>query len=132
MFVYSKKVDPDQLEPRFRRDVEAVLAADPARWLITYGRRTLEEQRKLYEIHLAGGPKAAPPGKSAHNWGLAIDVMLDGNPAPGWQPDWDTNHEAWQRLFLTLKKHPRLQSGVRFGDGCHIQRYRWTRFKAAA
>jgi hypothetical protein len=126
-FVYHNRVKPDALEPRFRADVEALLAEDPDRWLITYGTRTLAEQAALYEAYLAGGPKAAPPGRSAHNYGLGVDLVLDRDPwTPAVEMDWDIRHAAWQRLFLKLKAHPRLKSGVSFGDGGHIERYRWS------
>jgi LAS superfamily LD-carboxypeptidase LdcB len=43
----------------------------------TSGFRSAEQQQKLYDAHLAGGPKAAPPGSSAHESGLAIDLFPD-------------------------------------------------------
>lgn len=36
--------------------------------------RSFDLQNVLYQKYLNGGPKAAPPGKSFHNYGLAIDV----------------------------------------------------------
>jgi hypothetical protein len=129
-FTYSRGANRDGLQPAFRADVETLLEADPARWLITHAFRSLEQQNALYVKHLAGGPLAAPPGKSAHNFGLAVDVALDGDPeTPAWELNWDIRDEDWQRLFARLKAHKRLQSGVRFSDGAHIQRYRWTRYK---
>ncbi len=130
MFVFSKKVLPEMIQPKFLADVQAVLATDLARWLITHGYRSWAEQDALHKIHLAGGPRAAPAGSSAHNYGLAIDVALDRDPkTTAWEMDWDARKADWQRLFAALKKHPRLQSGIHFADGAHIQRYRWTRYK---
>lgn len=39
--------------------------------------RTREQQQKLYDAYLAGGPLAAPPGQSAHEKGMAIDLKPD-------------------------------------------------------
>lgn len=64
--------------------------------LSTY--RSCEIQRELYERHLAGGPLAAPPGRSWHNVGLAFDLFPRGKGstyveadrralvAHGWRP----------------------------------------------
>jgi hypothetical protein len=44
--------------------------------IVTSGLRTNGEQLRLYQLYLAGRSRlpAAPPGRSAHNYGLAIDV----------------------------------------------------------
>jgi hypothetical protein len=43
---------------------------------VVSGLRTIGEQQRLYAAWLAGRSRlpAAPPGRSAHNFGLAIDV----------------------------------------------------------
>lgn len=38
--------------------------------------RTFEDQERDYRRYLAGGPLAAPPGESAHNFGLAVDIHV--------------------------------------------------------
>jgi peptidoglycan L-alanyl-D-glutamate endopeptidase CwlK len=43
---------------------------------VTSGTRSFAEQAELFKKHLAGGPLAAPPGKSNHNFGLAFDVTI--------------------------------------------------------
>jgi lysozyme family protein len=43
---------------------------------VTSGTRSFAEQDELFKKHLAGGPLAAPPGKSNHNFGLAFDVTI--------------------------------------------------------
>lgn len=118
-------VDPDKLNQKFRKDVESVLAGSPYSWVVLYGYRSLDEQKELYNKFLAGGPKAAPPGKSAHNYGLAVDVVPDGSPAPGFQPDWNTGHDAWKWLFDAVFDHPRLHSGRTFNDSDHIEATNW-------
>jgi hypothetical protein len=75
------------------------------------------------------GPRAAPAGKSAHNYGLAIDVALDGAPQPGLQMCWSTAHAGWRWLKAATVPHPRLKNGWSFGDWPHVEKYRWTRYK---
>jgi hypothetical protein len=109
------------LEPQFKADVVDLLTNSPYDWHIEYGYRTIAEQTKLYEAHLAGGPLAAPPGHSAHNFGLAVDVQL----IVGGVADWDTSHPGWQWLFAAVLAAPRLHSGRGFGDDDHIERVNW-------
>ena len=40
------------------------------------GLRSWDEQQRLYTAYLNGGPKAAPPGSSFHQFGLAADAGL--------------------------------------------------------
>lgn len=130
MLIFLPKVDPTLLQPEFLADVKELFTRLPTDWACTYGFRTRIEQDTLYKKYLAGGPKAAPPGKSAHEFGLAIDVVLDGDPSkPGIQADFDDRKQAWIDLYTLLAKHPRLKSGVTFGDGCHIERYKWQNYK---
>lgn len=126
-----RRVDPDLLEPQFRRDVEQLLTDSPHHWVVTSGFRSLADQTALYAAYRAGGPRAAPPGRSAHNFGLAIDVVLDGDPVkPGLQPDWHPNPgDGWYWLRDAIRPHPRLRHGSHFNDWPHIERYRWTGHK---
>lgn len=120
------RVDPKGLQARFRADVHRLLESSPYSWTVTSGFRGLEEQAALWEKFKAGGPRAAPPGKSAHNYGLAVDVALDGDESrPGLQPDWNTSHDGWKWLFEAIWKHPRLHSGRSFNDAAHIERLGW-------
>ena len=84
MIVWRKGVDKTLLQPQFLADVEALLGGSPHTWLVTSGHRGIAEQAELYRIYKAGGPKAAPAGKSAHNYGLAIDVV-PGTKYPRWR-----------------------------------------------
>jgi peptidoglycan L-alanyl-D-glutamate endopeptidase CwlK len=43
---------------------------------IISGFRTYEEQKVLYDKFKRGGPQAAPPGYSNHNFGLAFDIGI--------------------------------------------------------
>jgi hypothetical protein len=129
MPVTWRTVDPSLLNPQFRQDIQAVLEYSPHWWTVTHGFRSLAEQNALWLAYQAGGPKAAPPGKSAHNYGLAVDVALDGSPAPGLQPDWDTSHAGWIWLFDAVFRHPRLHSGRSFSDSDHVERLGWKSFR---
>lgn len=49
-------------------------------WHINSGYRSIAEQRRLYNLYLAGkGNLAAKPGRSAHNYGGAADVSAGGS-----------------------------------------------------
>ena len=115
----------DGLEPEFKSDMDELLTSSPYTWHVMYGYRTIELQEKLYEIYLAGGPKAAPPGHSAHNFGMAEDLQLIVNG----KAEWNTNHPGWQWLFEKVKAHPRLHSGVGFGDADHVEKYKWYNYE---
>ena len=125
-----RSVDPSKLEPVFRADIVQLLQPSDWTWYILYGYRSLEEQAKLWVAYQNGGPKAAPAGKSPHNFGLAVDLVPDADPlTPGLQPDWSTTTAAWEWLFGRIKQHPRLHSGVSFRDPDHIEKLGWERFK---
>ena len=72
------------------------------------------DQQRLYEESLNGGPRAAPPWLSSHQWGLAVDVEAY-NPGPTW------DDKAYVPLWRALDNHPILRSGHSFGDGDHIE-----------
>jgi hypothetical protein len=134
------KVDPKDLEPEMVTDLAALFGQKGAPdFQATYGYRSLALQKSLWLPYKAWldykagrgafapeAPKAAPPGQSAHNYGLAIDVVLDADAGkPGLQASWDIDDPRWQWLFDALENHPRLHSGVSFGDGGHIEKRDW-------
>jgi LAS superfamily LD-carboxypeptidase LdcB len=114
-----------QLDPAFVADVEAVFQDAPFTFYALSGFRSLAEQADLYRIYQAGGPRAAPAGQSAHNYGLAIDVVLDSSDRPGLQPSWVVNAAGWQWLRQALAHHATLLHGVTFNDWPHIERRGW-------
>lgn len=125
MPIQWRSVDPALLNNGFAADIDKLLRESPHTWVVTHGYRSLAEQEALWLKYKAGGPKAAPPGKSPHNYGLAVDVVLDGSPAPGLQPDWNIAHDGWLWLFDAIWRHPRLHSGRSFHDADHIERLGW-------
>jgi peptidoglycan L-alanyl-D-glutamate endopeptidase CwlK len=65
------------LHPKVKPYARALVNSAAAKGIIVKvisGLRSFEEQAKLFEIHLQGGPLAAPPGRSNHNYGLAFDI----------------------------------------------------------
>jgi peptidoglycan L-alanyl-D-glutamate endopeptidase CwlK len=86
------------------------------------GHRPTDEQAKLYEIHLKGGPKAAPPGLSAHNYGLAVDCA---QRLPNKKLTWDI--KSYDTLLTVLPKHG-LLSGKAYNDLPHIN---WPEYESA-
>lgn len=115
------KVDRTQLVPQFAADVDALLSADPGDWFVTYGFRTREEQAALYATYLKGGPLAAPPGSSAHEFGLAVDVTL----VLGGSDDWNYKDSSWRRMIHAVHLAPRLHSLDDYGDSDHIESVNW-------
>lgn len=53
---------------------------------ITSGRRTFAEQKKLYDRFISGHSAlpAAPPGRSKHEFGLAVDMTANSLPGLTW------------------------------------------------
>lgn len=121
-----RKIDPALLDRDFLADLKAFFSELPGDWYVTAGFRTRKEQSRLHEIYLAGGPKAAPPGLSAHEYGLAIDIVLDCDPeAVGLQPSWNVKLQQWLTLKLHLLTHPTLKHGSSFGDWPHVEARNW-------
>ena len=76
MSLFLKSVDQFLLYPPFLEKLILLKAACQARgvkYLTTCGYRGWVESDRLHQIYLAGGPRAAPAGDSAHNYGLASD-----------------------------------------------------------
>jgi hypothetical protein len=66
-------------------------------WGVNTAYRTLAEQAKLYDKHLAGGSLAAKPGKSWHGEGLALDI-----PSASGAQQWLLSHPeyGWRRTVM--------------------------------
>lgn len=122
-------IDSSKLEPQFRTDIFILLSSSPYPWYVTSGWRGMKEQADLYMKYVHGGPKAAPPGKSAHNFGLAVDVVLDDPNKNGLQMLWSIKLPGWIWLKAAVWKHPRLHSLWSIGDWPHIERYKWYDYK---
>ncbi|GEM_PF-7086587 len=124
-------VERGLLDADFAADVDTLLAHSPYAWAVVQGFRSEETQNALYQKYRAGGPLAAPPGHSAHEHGLAVDVceVVDGHDL------WDTSRPAWRWLWQAVAAHPRLHSGHEFPtppgpDDDHIQSTTWGAVRA--
>jgi hypothetical protein len=161
-----RSVDPSKLDPEFRAAVEAVCAKVTARLVATWGLRTDDEQnaivgqgRTVGELRAMGLSEAdakrfarplaprvsnAKAGQSAHNWGCAIDVVVDANPLTekveaDWAPTRDTDAstpgdqpDGWHQLRACIATDPRLKSGADWNDWPHIEWRDWRVKRAAA
>jgi peptidoglycan LD-endopeptidase CwlK len=132
MTVDFSRIDSHDLDLEFYTDVFHLLDKLPDLWVVTEGYRTMERSNILYiDYKLHGGVKAAPGGLSPHNYGLAIDVSLDGDPVKkGVQVVWNIKDKRWLRLANAVWKHPRLRSGKWFDDWPHIEKLKWKDYVA--
>lgn len=132
MSIDVTRIEPSALDLKFYGDVYNLLDELPDNWVVTEGYRTMERSNGLYVAYkLHKGPRAAPGGLSPHNYGMAVDVALDGDPVkPGLQAIWITTNPAWQRLIKAIWKHPRLRSGYRYSDWPHIEKLNWKDYVA--
>lgn len=123
----------DDLDPRVKPKVESFLAACKAAGieiLVTCTLRTYEEQAKLYAQGRTEPGKIvtrAKPGQSAHNAGLALDVvpLLHGKPV------WDFPDPLWSKVGA-LGQEAGLQwygaPGAEFVEAAHFQLPHWKDF----
>lgn len=108
------------LDPRLRDLAAAfirVLEANGIRVIVTSARRSLTEQKRLYNAYISGRSKfpAAKPGSSTHGSGLAFDLNLDGI-SPGKDPPYPWQYQAAGLLWEALG----LRWGGRFQDPIHF------------
>ena len=120
------RVDKSKINLLLTAALDGGFALLPEDWYVTFGWRSRDEQSALFEVFRAGGPKAAPPGYSAHEFGLAVDVALDANAVRGGlQPNWDLNDPRWKAMIDMVRASKWLHSGIGFGDGGHIELVNW-------
>src|SRR6266850_5242559 len=90
----------NDLRPEIRPMIDAFLAdcvAAKIDLLVTCTLRSLIEQEALYAQGRTTPGRVvtnAKPGQSAHNFGLAIDVV----PIVNGKPDWNGDHPIWQKI----------------------------------
>src|SRR6266404_7039359 len=118
------------LRPEVRPMVDAFLAdcvAEKIDLLVTCTLRSLIEQEALYAQGRTSPGRIvtnAKPGQSAHNYGLALDVV----PIVNGKPDWDGSHPIWQKIGA-LGQLRGLQwlgaPGSEFKEMAHFQHSNW-------
>ena len=118
------------LRPEVRKQVDAFLnlcAASGIDILVTCTLRSRDEQAALYaQGRTAPGPRVtdAGPGRSAHNYGLAIDVV----PIVNGKLDWDRKDPVWQKvgqLGVTAGLEWAGSPGYPFPELPHFQHPNW-------
>lgn len=102
-------------------------AGDQIDILITCTLRSMEEQAALYAQGRTTPGRIvtnAQPGQSAHNYGLALDVV----PVVNGKPDWDGSHPVWHQIGA-LGQLRGLQwlwaPGSPFIEQAHFQHSNW-------
>lgn len=124
----------DDLQPAFRAKVVQFLSACKAAGidiLVTCTTRTMDEQARLYAQgrtipgHIVTNAK---PGQSAHNYGLAVDIvpLVDG------KPDWAFNAAHPSLVWAKVGRLGKLAGMDWLGDpsspfieGAHFQERNW-------
>ena len=117
------------LDPRIRDACASVIAACGKRGvklLVTCTRRSAREQTELYARgRTAPGPRVtnAKTGQSAHNYGLAMDVV----PLVNGKPIWDSGAHEWQVYGEEVRRAGLEWAGdwARFREYPHCQLRNW-------
>lgn len=120
-----QRIDTSLLYPPFFDKVALVLSTARAMgqdYVVISGYRSHKEQAAIYaQGRTKPGKRVtnARAGFSAHNWGIAVDVVADVSQKRGLQPSWAPE------VYLTLHKAA-LQHGVQAGvpgldDYGHLQ-----------
>ena len=97
------------------------------------GLRTMATQQALWDQGRTTPGEIvtnAKPGSSAHNYGMALDVMVLINGVPSYNgSDPDNPSPAWLRLWTAVRQAPALHGGIDFPKGetdpDHIEVLNW-------
>lgn len=121
------RIDAWRLDPDFLQRLRGMLGAVAAHgqtFVASYGYRSLEQQQALYVVYKRGGPRAAPPGKSAHNFGLAVDLVRLTDGKVDWTP-------ADYALLAELAPRYGLTTGASYADYGHVELDGWEKVAPA-
>lgn len=116
------RIETDVLYPPFRARLELALAKCHDRgadYYATSGHRSYDEQARRHAAFVAGtGTRAAPAGGSQHQFGLAVDLVPDGDLVrPGLQADYARKNYD---ILLEVVAELGLHSGVGYNDAPHV------------
>lgn len=121
------RIDTERLYPPFLRSLQAMLddalSHGESFWVVS-GWRSYEEQNKLFAQGRSKPGKIvtrARGGQSAHNFGIAVDLVRDGLiDRAGIQPDYKP--ESYELLRMLAPKHGLVWGGAwKFRDCPHVQ-----------
>lgn len=119
-----RRIDLDLIEPGFRLRALDIIAACLVRGYSYHATRGYDTYGAQMAIWAQGRTKPgrivtnAKGGQSSHNFGIAIDFVLDKDQrAQGIQPDWSV--EAFRVLIEEVEKAG-LHSGVQYNDRPHV------------
>lgn len=127
----------ETLEPDFKGQITSLLARAEAatgrKWGISDGRRTMAQQAAIYAQGRTKPGKVvsnAPPGSSAHNFGLAADLWP--LTADGKDFDWSAPKITFKKM-ADIAKEMGLTAGYYFKtifDAPHVEHPRWKEQRA--
>ena len=118
--LFLQKINLDYYYPPFLERVLQLKAACLARgvkYLTTCGFRSWGESHQLHLKYLQGGPRAAPAGLSAHNYGLGDDSALIVKESPKRVCRWDDGD--FDILGIEAARLGLIWGG-NFKDGPHV------------
>lgn len=123
--------DLDLVYPPFLERMLHVVARCNARGKVYYATELHRSYSRSFQLSQAWlnktGPRAAPGGKSGHNFGLAADFALDIDPVkPGLQPSWKEEDFG---VLIEEATRASLKCGAAYGDFPHIE---WPGFVSAS
>ncbi len=120
------RIDTSRLDTGFFGLLLGFLGACKAHALdlrATMGFRDLVEQAALWDAYQKGGPRAAPPGKSAHNYGMAVDFLAYRKGAL-----LGSSSEPEYALMEELAPRYTLKTLRRLNDAGHVELDGWELF----
>lgn len=108
------------LHPLYLKRYDKLCEILPIKWQPCQGRRTFEEQQKLFCQSKLGGPEVtrANAGDSAHNYGCATDWTLFDERG---QPSWPEHSDSVWEEYGSACKDAGLKWGNSFDDYPHNQ-----------
>jgi len=117
------RADPALIYPPFLEVICTVLSrcmVRGAHYYATSGFRSYEEQEKRHKAYKAGtGTRASEAGRSAHQYGCAIDFAPDGDlDTPGLQAKWA---KSYYEVLIEECEREGLVNGHTFNDAPHCQ-----------
>ncbi len=121
------RIDTSRLDTGFFGLLLGFLGACKAHALdlrATMGFRDLVQQAALWDAYQKGGPRAAPPGKSAHNYGMAVDFLAYRKGAllgSSSEPEYALMEELAPRYQLKTLQH--------LNDAGHVELDNWELFR---